>query len=634
MRRALASLLLLLVGGVASWLTFDGLRTQERSNAQNLFRRAATARSASIRHQIDSSLEVLGALAAFYGASQSVERDEFRRFATSRLDSYRQVRMLGWAEREVDDDGRPVSWLTYAEPEAPYQGALGTELGTLRGFIAAAAESARDGQPIAIPMPRPIDLPGDSELLVVLALERSSELGAAHRDGLLVLALDLDRLVEDAQAYAGHGGLATEIVDAASSLEARRRGSEANAGGSGGEIEHVTSVEIGGRQLLIRQTPLPGEFAARIPWHAWAVLAIGFGLTALAVLYLHLTHRRSAELSASNAALSEEIVVRERAERGLHLFRTIIDRSGEMISVFSPETGKLHYANERASEGFGHAIEALKSMIFADLVTDLPQSKSWPAWQRWMRELEDEHFAIVEATHLRSDGVAYPVELHLTYLRHEDRGFLVCAAEDITDRLRREADLQSSRDELARLSRLDGLLEVANRRHFDEMLEAHWETAVARHTPLSLILADIDHFKDYNDSYGHLAGDQCLKAVVREISNLVYRPTDLVARYGGEELAVLLPGTELRGARVVAENLRHGVQALGIRHEGSAVGSLTISLGVGTAWPGQLKSPADLITRADRALYRAKTLGRNRVESAQLDAGGLRQRQSDDDDAS
>ena len=181
----------------------------------------------------------------------------------------------------------------------------------------------------------------------------------------------------------------------------------------------------------------------------------------------------------------------------------------------------------------------------------------------------------------------------------------------------RTAEVEAANAQLARLAREDGLTGVANRRTLDTTLEEEWRRAHRSGTPLSLILLDIDSFKAYNDRQGHQAGDACLRAVAQAVSDAHRRAGELVARYGGEELAVVLPGASRDDAQAVAEALRLRVLELAFPHPGSSVGPVvTVSAGVACARLATEGSPADLVAAADRALYLAKQRGRNRVESS------------------
>jgi diguanylate cyclase (GGDEF)-like protein len=183
-------------------------------------------------------------------------------------------------------------------------------------------------------------------------------------------------------------------------------------------------------------------------------------------------------------------------------------------------------------------------------------------------------------------------------------------------RVKNHLELKRYHDVLANLSSIDGLTGIANRRRFDERMDAEWRRARRGGSPISLAIADIDFFKQYNDLYGHPAGDSCLRRVAGTMAGALRRPADLAARYGGEEFALLLPETEGAGALHLVEHLREAVQALGILHERSGVaGSVTISIGLATLFPSADEDPAAVIDMADKLLYHAKKAGRNRVAS-------------------
>ena len=172
--------------------------------------------------------------------------------------------------------------------------------------------------------------------------------------------------------------------------------------------------------------------------------------------------------------------------------------------------------------------------------------------------------------------------------------------------------LVAANRQLLQLACLDGLTQVANRRRFDEYLNQEWRRLLREQQALSLILCDVDFFKAYNDTYGHLAGDFCLQQVANAIRQALKRPADLVARYGGEEFAIILPNTPIPGAFHVAEQIRTQIVALKVEHPKSLVNQyITVSLGIATTIPNYQSSPAKLIAVADEALYQAKAQGRN-----------------------
>ncbi|MBL3556267.1 MULTISPECIES: diguanylate cyclase [Marinobacter] len=178
----------------------------------------------------------------------------------------------------------------------------------------------------------------------------------------------------------------------------------------------------------------------------------------------------------------------------------------------------------------------------------------------------------------------------------------------------RTEELEQANEQLRAVSITDGLTRVANRRRFDEKLEAEWNRALRQGHPLSLVLLDIDYFKRVNDDYGHLAGDDCLVNVARVCAEEIQRSGDLLARYGGEEFSVLLPATPEAGAVSVAERLRRAVAETPVHIDDQADPvNISVSAGVATIIPTPGSRPSDLIARADEALYAAKHAGRNRV---------------------
>ncbi|WP_254566079.1 PleD family two-component system response regulator [Oscillatoria sp. HE19RPO] len=184
--------------------------------------------------------------------------------------------------------------------------------------------------------------------------------------------------------------------------------------------------------------------------------------------------------------------------------------------------------------------------------------------------------------------------------------------QEIDNRKKAESALKKVNQKLQKLACIDGLTQVSNRRKFDEYLKQEWTRLGRHHHPLSLILCDIDYFKAYNDTYGHPAGDECLKQVAQAICHAVKRPADLVARYGGEEFAAILPHTHCQGALSVARNIQREIQQLDIKHCASNVCDIvTISLGICTMIPTIEESLDTLILSADKALYQAKQTGRN-----------------------
>lgn len=205
-------------------------------------------------------------------------------------------------------------------------------------------------------------------------------------------------------------------------------------------------------------------------------------------------------------------------------------------------------------------------------------------------------------------------------IRAHSRSYLAQMQRDEAYRALRElqTQLEQKNKELERLSSLDGLTGIPNRRIFDETLEREWKRAARDLKPLGLLLIDIDYFKPFNDNYGHQGGDDCLKQVAGTLNARLKRGGDMVARYGGEEFAVILPATDLKGAAVIAKGLCEAISGMNLPHAHSkAADHVTISIGVASVLPNGDEAPARLISLADEALYAAKEQGRNRYHCSE-----------------
>ncbi|MDX5379033.1 MAG: diguanylate cyclase [Halomonas sp.] len=190
----------------------------------------------------------------------------------------------------------------------------------------------------------------------------------------------------------------------------------------------------------------------------------------------------------------------------------------------------------------------------------------------------------------------------------------------LREQLRNQAALEDNQV-LAKISITDPLTGVANRRHFDTMLEQRWDEAIAERAMLGMLVIDIDFFKHYNDHYGHLKGDACLRQVAQEIQNHIRQEDDLVVRYGGEEFVVLLPNASASSAMRAAQRIRQGIEALAIPQAGPGV--ITVSVGAAAVQPSETMDPTILLSIADEALFQAKRAGRNRSVLAPLQDGPL-----------
>lgn len=216
----------------------------------------------------------------------------------------------------------------------------------------------------------------------------------------------------------------------------------------------------------------------------------------------------------------------------------------------------------------------------------------------------------------------------LPSLGNDEIGRLALSFSHMAERLARYTDdleqrvaerteqFEEANRKLAALSNTDGLTGLANRRRFDEVLTLEWARAKRSGQPLALVMLDVDHFKNYNDRYGHLAGDDCLKRLASVFKAQARRVGDLAVRYGGEEFVLILANTDVSTIRLITEKVRQAVEAINIPHELSSFGKVTVSIGVAIMTEDSAQNPEGLLNEADEALYRAKREGRNRVELA------------------
>jgi diguanylate cyclase (GGDEF)-like protein/PAS domain S-box-containing protein len=224
-----------------------------------------------------------------------------------------------------------------------------------------------------------------------------------------------------------------------------------------------------------------------------------------------------------------------------------------------------------------------------------------------------------EWLYCKKDGQVFPAEVTLSPITLRSQNVFQITIRDITERKKAEETLNRYHDFLENLSVTDGLTGIANRRRFDQCIDMEWRRAIRNKSPISLIMMDIDYFKTFNDSYGHLAGDDCLNKLARCLNESLRRPMDLAARYGGEEFACILPETNIEGALCVCKNIRQRVYDLNIQHSYSKVSDrISVSMGVASLIPDIKQSYLDLMKAADDCLYSAKENGRNQEKAYRI----------------
>ncbi len=327
-----------------------------------------------------------------------------------------------------------------------------------------------------------------------------------------------------------------------------------------------------------------------------------------------------------------EVLMAESARLQTHLqgserrFRLLAEASNDIIFL-TELSGKRTYVSPSVFEVLGWSADEILAGTFRDLVH--PDDSA--ALRRTLDTYRETRLLPPpgEFRYRKADGsylwLEFSIRLHSDEVSGEPAGF-VCVARDISRRKAEETNLQQTLKDVEHLASSDALTGIANRRHFDEVLQREWLRAAREQTSLSLLLLDVDRFKAYNDCFGHLSGDECLRRVVDAISPLIDRPGDLLARYGGEEFVVVLPRTDATGARQMAEWICQTIHEDRLPHPGNPPhGVVTLSIGCATLKPHPEFTHLHLVEAADTALYRAKFSGRNCVQLAvtQPDSGAV-----------
>lgn len=342
------------------------------------------------------------------------------------------------------------------------------------------------------------------------------------------------------------------------------------------------------------------------PWFSGAVQR--FATAAALTLGLALLGLRLAE-QIGRRQRSETILAQKEAE-----FRLLAESASDLVERFDP-AGRRLYISPAMERLLGHKPHELLGSNAFETIHEEDRPAVLAATERLRRKETTEETIVFRAKHL--DGREIWLETALRVAAATDsqpEGGVVGVTRDVTERKRLEMTLAS-------LATIDGLTGLANRRAFDDALSREMARSRRSNAPLSLLMIDCDRFKRFNDDYGHLAGDACLKAIAQVIMDRARRPLDVAARYGGEEMVLLLPDTELGAARSIGSEICRQVQMMGIAHERNLPWKVaTISVGVATLEPqeGDPRDGAWLIATADLALYDAKAQGRNQCVAPPL----------------
>ena len=289
--------------------------------------------------------------------------------------------------------------------------------------------------------------------------------------------------------------------------------------------------------------------------------------------------------------------------------RLIVNGMDEGLMIIEA-SGRIQYSNPACDRYLGYDHNELTGAALGQLLSPGVTQEYLAYFAAWSADPETVHPRGAREVQIRRrDGTARAMDLTLTPMFAGEPLF-IGLLHDITHHKQSETALQ-------RAALLDPLTKIANRRHFDSFLEKEWLRAIRSGEPLSLVVIDVDHFKLYNDTLGHAAGDACLRKVAAALQSHALRPTDIAARYGGEEFVLLFAETGADTAARLAESIRAHVESLEVRNPRSTSSSwLTVSVGVATIVPSQRDDVESFFVAADRAMYEAKEAGRNRVVAA------------------
>jgi diguanylate cyclase (GGDEF)-like protein/PAS domain S-box-containing protein len=316
-----------------------------------------------------------------------------------------------------------------------------------------------------------------------------------------------------------------------------------------------------------------------------------------------------------------EVVISERERLQIDLtasemlFRLLAEASNDVI-VLTNLSGKRRYISPAVSTILGWHPEELTGHTYHQIV----HPEDVTALEKMMDTCRDGAATEPLIYRCRKKDGSYAwmeasMRLYHDEATNEPIGF-VNVVRDVSNRKAAEDELTHAFRLVENLAMVDGLTGIANRRRFDETMDREWRRAMRDGSLLSLLMIDVDHFKPYNDIYGHVLGDACLRRIAEAAQNVIHRSSDLFARYGGEEFVVVLPNTDRNGALLVAEQIRRAVEMCGLPHSGNPHGVVTISIGCATLALAHNSDATALVEAADQAMYQAKSAGRNRVEVA------------------
>ncbi len=607
----------LVIGIVLTFLVFRLSTLWEQQKWKDRFNGYVHDATLILTGKLEVNKQVLISVRSLFDASRHVDRQEFRVFVKPLLEGNRYIQALGWIpkvtaserpiiEAQAQKDGFPQFQISqrfkqgemiretdrseyfpvfYLEPYSGNEMALGFDL-TSNLVRMESLDLARDtGRPVAT---RRIFLVQEKQrqagTLVLVPVYKNRdvpneiEARQSNLKGFIVGTYRMDDMMKQIIVPHLEKGMNLVVYGEDESHEENILFGKFQPQAS---FEVRNSLKFSGQQWNLLWQALP-EFSREYATSSPQWFAVGFLL-----FFLFL------------AVIAEINVSRNRV-------RKVIQNTWNGILTMDSD-GTIETFNSATIRLFGYKPRDLKGKNLSHLIPELNANQPGEFFKHHFPSDQDMIVgSLREVQAQRKDGTRFPVEIGVTEIKSEGESLFTAVIHDVTNRKQIEKDLEA-------LSQTDGLTGIHNRRYFDSMIRSEWNRAARESNPLSLIMMDIDHFKKYNDHYGHPQGDHCLKQVAQTMSNHLRRPGDVLARYGGEEFVALIPGMEASKAMQFAEFLRQEVEDLRLEHKKSDTSeNVTISLGVVSLNDPNNYSLENFIKTADKALYLAKSEGRNR----------------------
>ncbi len=596
----------------------------------------------SIEARLSNNVQVLRGVTGLFDASENITREEFRRYveALHLAEHYPGIQGIGFAqfissdkkaahEAAIRREGFPdyairptgerefYTAVLYLEPfTGRNMRAFGYDMAPEPVRWAAAARARDEGQAalsgkVILQQETATDIqPGFVLFVPVYRYDAPHATRDARRANLIGWAFSPLRMRDLMHGVLGtldfdslRTVLNVEIYDGISlapdallfSLE------QAAAATSNSAFRALRRLEFGGQWWSVQATSTP-RFEARLHGRETTLIALGGSVVSLLLaLLIGVMTSSQRQIATALGETARTLAELQEAEAALHFTQTVVDRMSDAAYWASPD-GRLIYANAAASQMIGYTLDELLALSMSDIVLDYTDDH----WAAHWRELKQAGSLRFESGHRRKTGEIVPVEIHVDYMQFQD---IECACGLVRDITERKQAQESLREQAIR----DPLTGLFNRRYLDEILPHELSRRQRSGEPLTAAMLDLDHFKHFNDAYGHEAGDGVLRAV-GDLLRRSLRASDLACRYGGEELTIILPGSTLEDAWTRLDSLRQAIMQMHIPYRSGELPAITISIGIAAARAEE--TAAVLLGRADDALYRAKEQGRNCMVAA------------------